>query len=505
MGDRQSRHALKVNQWLLPWNEVEFDPERHRSRPPNHFYLFSLPASVLRRLAGIDYRRADISIPRTRETGIQRRHDPSRSAEIAEYVRHGFPWSDLTKQQRATGKFNDLKMPGWLPTAVVVNIRADSDSGAHQDHRITIQDFSDGTAAVTLPQIDEGELPSGTLAPIQVIDGQHRLWAFDPSDSDDSYELPVVAFSGLDITWQAYLFYTINIKPKRISTSLAFDLYPILRTEEWLQRFEGPTIYREARAQELTAALWSHEESPWRDRINMLGEGRRGVSQAAWIRSLTNTLIRAYEGRGVRGVGGLFGAPVGSDDLTLPWSRAQQAGLLVYYWRSLDRAMHDNVPVWYTNLQLALRAEKELAEDYDWTLGGRYSLLNTDQGVRAALYALNDFVSIAADQLQLDGWLLDDVDEELRNQDIRAALNSLQGYWENLGSRLDEIAHNLAAFDWRTAAAPGLTEEEKTEKLGLKGSSGYRELRRRLYYWLAESSSSLADDAQELIALQGLE
>ena len=30
----------------------------------------------------------------------------------------------------------------------------------------------------------------------------------------DDFELPVVAFVGLDLSWQAYLFYTINIKPK---------------------------------------------------------------------------------------------------------------------------------------------------------------------------------------------------------------------------------------------------------------------------------------------------
>ena len=63
--------------------------------------------------------------------------------------------------------------------------------------------------------------PSG-MPPLEVIDGQHRLWAFDSADED--FELPVVAFHGLDISWQAYLFWTINIKPKRINPSLAFDL-----------------------------------------------------------------------------------------------------------------------------------------------------------------------------------------------------------------------------------------------------------------------------------------
>jgi hypothetical protein len=109
------------------------------------------------------------------------------------------------------------------------------------------------------------------LPPFEVIDGQHRLWAFNRND-DPTFELPVVAFHGLDISWQAYLFWTINIKPKRINPSLAFDLYPLLRAEDWLDKAEGHYVYRETRSQELTEALWSNEDSPWYDRINMLGE-----------------------------------------------------------------------------------------------------------------------------------------------------------------------------------------------------------------------------------------
>ena len=70
--------------------------------------------------------------------------------------------------------------------------------------------------------------------------GQHRLLSFDDDiNRYPGYEIPVVAFVGLDRSWQAYLFYTINIKPKRINTSLAFDLYPLLRTEQCLSVLRG--------------------------------------------------------------------------------------------------------------------------------------------------------------------------------------------------------------------------------------------------------------------------
>ena len=71
------------------------------------------------------------------------------------------------------------------------------------------------------------------------------------SDWRENTSYPWWLLWGLDRSWQAYLFYIINIRPKKINPSLAYDLYPLLRTEEWLTKFEGHVIYRETRAQEL--------------------------------------------------------------------------------------------------------------------------------------------------------------------------------------------------------------------------------------------------------------
>ena len=113
------------------------------------------------------------------------------------------------------------------------------------------------------------------MNPIEIIDGQHRLFAFEETDEiDGHFEFPLVLFENIDISWQAYLFWTINVRPRRINPSMAYDLYPLLRTTEWLERVEGPVTYRETRSQELTEALWSHPESPWQKRIGMLGRER---------------------------------------------------------------------------------------------------------------------------------------------------------------------------------------------------------------------------------------
>jgi DGQHR domain-containing protein len=181
-----------------------------------------------------------------------------------------------------------MRKPGWLPTAIVINILRPGDErnlGAKvsKEDAIEVNETTGGTVLALPYEEWQSSWQPKVLPPLEVIDGQHRLWAFN-RDDDHSFELPVVAFYGLDVSWQAYLFWTINIKPKRINPSLAFDLYPLLRAEDWLDKAEGHYVYRETRSQELTEALWSNPDSPWYDRINMLGEKKvKWVTQSAWI------------------------------------------------------------------------------------------------------------------------------------------------------------------------------------------------------------------------------
>lgn len=349
--------ALRVNQWLDLWNEVRFDAKKLRSKPSDHFFLLSLRAHDLRLLSGIYARQAQTRTRATNDFGIQRRHDSERSKEINEFVRFGHPWAGLSTAQRQSAEYDDLKKPGWLPTAIVVNFLKEGD--VRGGKKIAAKDIvrikeTGAGATVSLPSDFDGKTwkPS-SIPPIEVIDGQHRLWAFDETISNGKFELPVVAFHGLDISWQAYLFYTINIKPKRITASLAFDLYPLLRTEDWLEKFEGPIIYRETRAQEIVDLLYSHPHSPWHKRINMLGEaglGKRMVSQAAWVRSLLATFIKSWEGKKIS-IGGLFGAPVGSHKQALPWSRHEQAAFIIVAGERLQQSVKSGHESW----QKALR------------------------------------------------------------------------------------------------------------------------------------------------------
>jgi hypothetical protein len=148
--------ALQVPQWLDMWNEVAWEPSAYRREPEHWFYLFSIPATDLKALSGIYPRTTAERSRGTEDLGIQRRHENERSAEIGEFIRYGYPWSDLSKAKRESGEFDDLRKPGWLPTAIVVNIlRADDERLEMKvDRHDLVNVVSDGDSgyAIRLPE-----------------------------------------------------------------------------------------------------------------------------------------------------------------------------------------------------------------------------------------------------------------------------------------------------------------------------------------------------------------
>lgn len=500
--EKKTIPALKVRQWKPQWDKVVFDVEEHRRKPQPHFYLFSLSAADLKLLSGIQRRTLDGTILRSEDLGIQRRHDKDRSDEIGKFLDYGFPWSDLSQAQRKSDDYVTLRKPGWLPTAIIVNIlppgEVRNEKSVAKEDLIEVDDHGD-SPTITLPKnFDPKTWKPKQLPPLEVIDGQHRLWAFEEKTPDSNFELPVVAFYGLDISWQAYLFYTINIKPKKISGSLAYDLYPLLRTEDWLEKFDGHSIYRETRAQELTEALWANSLSPWHHRINMLGEsGLKGmVSQAAWIKSLLATYVKRWEEKEGR-VGGLFGARLGSHEQILNWSRAQQAAFLIMVGQKIRGAIADSKDKW----AMSLRKSESHSSSYDGAFLSSYSLLNTDQGIRGILYATNDLTFVLAKELELRKWEIDENAAALDEQAVKEALQSLNK--QKVAPFVEQIASSLSSFDWRTSSAPGLSLEESTLKAALRGSGGYKVLRLQLLQLLSKEKGDVGKAAKNVITYLG--
>lgn len=482
-------NALVVEQWLPGWNEVHFDEQRYQAKPAPFFLMFTMPATTLRALSQTYRRDASMGVARADDTSIQRKHDESRSAEIKRFVQHGYPWSDLSATRRNSPESDDLFKPGWLPTAVVVNLLSPGDM--RQGKEVSAQDAmhvdvptarSGEVATVSMPARwnEEAEWEPEGAPPVEVIDGQHRLWAFDDVDDDLGYSLPVVAFYDLDISWQAYLFWTINIKPKRINASLAFDLYPLLREQDWLEAGEGIRVYRETRAQELTEALWSVPASPWFHRINMLGEGRRveqPVTQSAFVKSLSESFVKPWR-VGAR-IGGLFGNNAANEGLG--WNRTQQSAFVVYLWQQLRSAVRQSTASWADNLrQLDDVAVGELEDEQrpDPAFVGQYSLLASDQGVRAMMLLINNVAVANAERLRLNGWQFPEMGDDLDPDMVELA--SLTCDDEPFAELLHHLAVALASYDLRTSKTPGLSGQERDNKLALRGSSGYTVLRERL-------------------------
>lgn len=499
-GERRQVLAIKVHQWLGGWDKIKFSPKAHRARPQPHFYVFSIPAVELRALCGISRRDASIVGDRSLDLGIQRRHEPERSEEIAKFVDYGFPWSTLSEAKRKSEEFHDLRKPGWLPTAIVINILKPGDvrnlgAKVSKEDVVEVQE-ANRQSFVSMPYEDwSPSWEPRVIPPFEVIDGQHRLWAFE-KDDDPSFELPVVAFHGLDISWQAYLFWTINIKPKRINPSLAFDLYPLLRAEDWLDRAEGHSVYRETRSQELTEALWSNEDSPWYDRINMLGEKKNPwVTQSAWIKSLMATFVRPWHGKR-DSPGGLFGSRIQDGDDVLGWSRAQQAAFLIYAWRLLRDAILDSSEDW-AKKAIAEQTKQKADNPKSAPFYGSHSLLVTDQGVRGFLHVLNDLCFLGAPKLHLRSWQVQSKAGAGDAAAVSGAIKTLPK--EPVSTFLKDLAHELASFDWRTSSNPSITESERREKLVFRGSSGYKEIRTQLLEHLCDAEGEIGKLAKRLV------
>lgn len=517
--------ALAVKQWLIPeWDEISFG-EPPRTRPEPHFYIFSISARTLKKLTGV-YRR-DPSAPPAEDMGIQRRHMPERSEEILRYIQDGFPLSRIDRKKLVNqSEVSDLRMPGWLPTSVVVNILTPNDHvGAHgtpvaTEHLVKVAKQAESS-------ISEIEIPDGCLEPewapavhpIEVIDGQHRLWALEEPEEEgsqwsqefrnkiDDIEIPVVAFYGLDRTWQAYLFYTINQLAKRIDTSMVFDLYPLLRTEDWLLRFEGPNIYRESRAQDLTILLWSQPESPWKDRIIRLGGREKGkVAQAAFVRSLAASFIKRWDGGTRTGIGGLYGALKGEHQTVLNWGREQQAAFLIMAWQELRTIIINSQAKWATDLIGSLPPFDECDDDNKATreklFSGPDSLLASDQGVRGYLCVINDILwqAHANNFISLTGWAWERGSKMSDQEAISNALETLRNQLPQPIETIQSLCTCLSDFDWRMSSALSQSDAQYTQQAAYRGSGGYKEIRRKMLAHIRESADpSLAILTAEVI------
>jgi hypothetical protein len=215
-------------------------------------------------------------------------------------------------------------------------------------------------------------------------------------------------------------------------------------------------------------------------------------TQAAWVRSLLATYVRAWEGQRIS-VGGLFGAPAKRHGEVLPWSRSQQIAFLIHVGRATRDAVKVSKAAWAQSLRKPPQGEL-LGTGDDAAFYGNHSLFSTDQGIRGLLYATNDLCYVRADPLKLSNWAISTNASGPDEAAVASALSSLKK--QPVAAFIGSIATALAAYDWRTSSAPGLKEDERTMKAALRGSGGYRELRRQLLRHLSHSGGEVAAAAK---------
>lgn len=486
---------IRVNQWLDLWNVSTSNSELGKA--PRHFYVASMSLAQLRVLCGVNKRTKVVRKKTSKGAGFQRELDVSRTKTIARYIQYGYPVSSDVKLNIKENA--SLIHPGWLPTPILINILVKDDERWVGGEKVKVKDSElirldkeeCGREVLIIPNNLQLGGASGKVKPIEIIDGQHRVFAVDEIENlDASYQVPVVVFVGLPQTWQAYLFWVINVEPKKINPSLAYDLYPELRSEEWLEIKDGSRIYRDHRAQELADIMWRHPSSPWKDRIELFGNRVAGhVSNATFIRSLVSSFLRNANQRGL--VGGLFSSIIlNGEKYVVPWKRVQQAAFLIFCWKKIKESavkMKKDLDEKYRikNSQ----AEQDLDESCDLPalLGSPVSLLTTDQGISAVHSILNLFCIKKWEDLGLVEWTVQDAEDDLDDETIEHAIGNLKKN-KKLDQFLSDLAEALVTeFDWRTSGALNLSEDEQKLRAAYRGGSGYSLLRRDILQKLKES------------------
>ncbi|KAB1448904.1 hypothetical protein F7890_07875 [Bordetella bronchiseptica] len=509
---RISKPLLRVNQWLQTWDIATWGG--NRPRPPAHFYVGSLSLKTLRALSGVQPRTVE-DRRASKVAGYQRTHDEDRLAKIGRYLEYGFPLS--TGAGLDPHMHTELVNPGWLPTSILVNVLGPNEvrSRKGKERTVATDDIvsisGDGThyeLNFSASNVD----PSQALPPLEIVDGQHRLLATDLISLPDDYEVPVVIFDNLPLTWQAYLFWVINVEPKRINTSLAFDLYPELRDQEWLKRGESIKIYQEHRSQELVEVLWRNPSSPWKDRIELFGKRVDGhVSNAAAIRSLMATFVRTWakgndadaDPEDITKLGGLFGSiDKNGNRYIIRWRRPEQAAFLILCWNAVRTAAASSKAAW--KRLLGENGGKSADDLAAYAFEGPYTLLATDQGFRAISFAYNALAQLVYDRiglLEIEG---SEEESEPADEFVAKALEQLESN-RSLTTFVSEVAVALVdGVDWRTSAAPGIAEQDKVVQGQYRGSSGYKALNKAALTAASMSKDvNVRDAATRALAILG--
>ena len=177
-------------------------------QPLGTFYAFSLSADMLNRIAysypaeAVDRMDNEWSDSKGYSIlGSQRAEKKKRLDEIASFIRT----TDAT-----------------FPNAIILGANYDRDGQYIESEvdRWTVREDAGGRWTIRIPNVNRQSA--------SIIDGQHRLHAFDrlpPDAPERRMELLCVAFLELPTPYHAYVFATINFNQKKVSKSEAYEMF----------------------------------------------------------------------------------------------------------------------------------------------------------------------------------------------------------------------------------------------------------------------------------------
>jgi DGQHR domain-containing protein len=219
------------------------------SQPIGDFYIASMTAKRLVQITEFDVRRVLIDQRDVeRYLGIQRPLIPKRVKEIGLYVR---------------------TMDACFPTGVIIAIPAKCIELDEDKNEMTISNYVEGVD-------EEDNVLYKKIA--RVLDGQHRLAGLE--DFDGIFEINVSIFVDADIADQANIFSTVNLAQTKVSKSLVYDLFDLMKSRS-----------PQKICHNIAVTLDRDKDSPFYKMIKRLGAstpGRSGetLTQAAFVEPL---------------------------------------------------------------------------------------------------------------------------------------------------------------------------------------------------------------------------
>lgn len=304
------------------------------------FYACVIPAKTLLRIVQFDFRQIRDNGGIKDFMGIQRPLNDKRVRDIAKYI------------ETSDGAF---------PTSIVVSVDercADFISEDGDKGKLIIRSYVNS-------ETQEEVIPLSAVA--RIIDGQHRLKAFEYTDVD--WDLTVNIFVGASEGTQAMLFSKVNLAQTKVNRSLVYDLFS-------LDKGRSP----EKTCHEIVVNLNQIERSPFYQRIKRLGSATEGV--------FGETLSQATVVHGILPL--ITKDPIGDRDFFIRTGDHESRGpedfrRRIFYPFFQDRQDH-LILATLINYFTAIRNRWPSA----WESSGRGSVLSKTNGFNASVRFLRD-------------------------------------------------------------------------------------------------------------------